>query len=97
SPPWVVVGRYVEELTEAAGARFPAALASGTLDCRSGLDFLRRWIERGGFSAAQLGSSRSLAAACPDLPEARFYLARAADIAGDVVEASSAYARRQPG
>ena len=96
SPPGVVVAHYVEEWTQASGALVHAALASGALDCRGALSFLRLWIERDGFRAAELEASRSLAAGCADLPEGQFYLARAADVAGDAAEALNAYARSQP-
>lgn len=96
SPTGIAFGEYVDELNEATGARFSAALASKTMDCRAGLGFLRRWIARDEFRGTQLTASRSLSEACPDLAEVQFYRARAADLAGVPAEASGAYALSAP-
>lgn len=92
----VVVGEFVDELSDASGARLGAALASHHIDCGGGLSFLRRWIRRDGFQPGQLAASSSLASACPDLAEAQFYVARAADVSGRPEETGAAYARSEP-
>ena len=89
----VMVGHYVDELTEASSVRLRAGLESHAIDCTAGLDFLRGWVRRDGFLQAQLFAARSLSDVCSGNSEAQFYRARAADLADLDLEASDGYQR----
>lgn len=89
----IMVGHYVDELTEASGGRLRAGFESRAIDCTAGLDFFRGWVRREGFLQGQLSAARSLADACSGNSEAQFYRARAADLADLDLEARDAYSR----